>query len=89
MRRVVVYAFRFALILVLVSAIPMLSGPSGPAGSPYLSALSSLAVPQTFAKSTCNFKGCGGSRYNEACNPITVPGNCVNYKGFCLVSNCT
>ena len=49
---------------------------------------SAFAVLPTYAKSTCNFKGCGGSRHNEACNPISVPGNCVTYHGFCLVSNC-
>lgn len=89
MRRTITYALRFALILAVVGMIPMLSGPAGKASSPYLSALSNLAVPQTFARPACNYKGCGGSRHNEACNPITVAANCVNYKGFCLVSNCT
>ena len=89
MRRTILYSFRFALILTLAGLVPILSGTRGSAASPYFSALSSLAVPQAFAKPTCNYKGCGGSRYNEACNPITVAGNCVNYKGFCLVSNCS
>ncbi len=89
MRRAVVYALRFAAILAVVGMIPMLSRSSGPADSPYVSALSTLAVPQAFAKSSCNYKGCGGSRHNEACNPITVAGNCVTYKGFCIISNCT
>ncbi len=89
MRRALIYTVRFAVILAVIGLLPMLHGSAGPIGSPYVSALSSLAVPQVFARPACNFKGCGGSRYNEACNPITVPGNCVNYKGFCLVSNCT
>ena len=89
MRRTIAYALRFAVILAVLGVIPVLSGPAGRTSSPYESALSNLAVPQAYAKSSCNYKGCGGSRHNEACNPITVAGNCVTYKGFCIVSNCT
>ncbi|PYT11136.1 MAG: hypothetical protein DMF51_16355 [Acidobacteria bacterium] len=78
---------RVAVVAVLAGLAPMLAPASSPR-SPYLSALSDLADPPTYAKSTCNFKGCGGSRHNEACNPISVPGNCVTYHGFCIISNC-
>jgi len=89
MRRTIVYALRFAAILAVLGVIPALSRPAGGA-SPYESALSSLAATsRSYARPSCNYKGCGGSRYNEACNPITVAGNCVNYHGFCIVSNCS
>ena len=87
MRKSLRTVLRMAPVAVLAGLVPMLAPAPSPR-SPYLSALSDLAVLPTYAKSTCNFKGCGGSRHNEACNPISVPGNCVTYHGFCLVSNC-
>jgi len=81
---------RFLLVVAVVSLIPTLVTSPGPQSTPYLSALSDLAVPQAYAaKKTCNYKACGGSRYNEACNPTSYASNCTTYKGFCIISNCT
>jgi hypothetical protein len=78
-----------SIALLLIAVAPVVSGLSGRGGTPYLSALSDFAVPQSFAAQTCNFKACGGSRHNEACNPVNTASECTTYKGFCLVSNCT
>jgi hypothetical protein len=89
MRRSATFALRFLTIIMVLGLIPALFVDPGARHTPYLSALSSLAVPQAFATPrTCNFKACGGSRYNEACNPTSYASNCKNSKGFCIVSNC-
>ncbi len=89
MRRSATFALRFLMISMVLGLVPILFATPGPRNTPYLSALSSLAIPQTFAApKTCNFKACGGSRYNEACNPTSYASNCKNSKGFCIVSNC-
>jgi hypothetical protein len=83
------YALRFLVVVAIVSLIPMLFTSPSPASSPYVSALSSLAVPQTFAGTKCSYQGCtGGSRYNTVCGKATSATNCQNYKGFCLFSSC-
>ena len=83
------YALRFLVVIAVVSMIPMLFNSPGPAPSPYVSALSNLAVPQTFAGTKCSYQGCtGGSRYNTVCGKATSATNCQNYKGFCLSGAC-
>ena len=90
MRRTTRFALRFLLIVAALALISSLVTSPGPRSSPYLSALSDLAVPQAYAaKKTCNYKACGGSRYSEACNPTTFASSCTNSKGFCIVGNCT
>jgi len=79
----------FLVVIAVVSMIPMLFNSPGPAPSPYVSALSNLAVPQTFAGTKCSYQGCtGGSRYNTVCGKATSATNCQNYKGFCLSGAC-
>ncbi len=83
------FGLRFLAIIAIVSLIPMLFNSAAPVRSPYVSALSSLAVTQTFAGTKCSFQGCtGGSRYNTVCGKATSATNCQNYKGFCIPSNC-
>ena len=89
MRRPAQLTLRFFLVVAVVTFVSVLVSSPGPNQNPYVSALSSLAVPQAFAKPTCNFKACGGSRHNEACNPVNTASQCTNYKGFCIIGNCT
>jgi hypothetical protein len=89
MSRPAKYAFRFLVLIAIVSLMPMLFNSPGPASGPYVSALSSLPVSQTFAGTKCTYQGCtGGSRYNTVCGKATSATNCQNSKGFCLSSNC-
>ncbi len=84
-------ALRFFLVVAVVSLVPTLfTSPGSADGSPYVSALSDLVVPQMLAKSTCNFKFCaGGSRYNTVCAKVTTASECFNYQGYCIDENCT
>ncbi len=83
------FGLRFLAIIAIVSLIPMLFNSAAPVRSPYVSALSSLAVTQTFAGTKCSFQGCtGGSRYNTVCGKATSASNCINYKGYCISSGC-
>jgi hypothetical protein len=83
------YALRFLVLITVVSLIPMLFSSPSPSSGPYVSALSSLPVSQTFAGTKCSYQGCtGGSRYNTVCGKATSATNCHNSKGFCLFSNC-
>jgi len=66
------FAVRFVIIVAVALSIPALLAPSAPQSSPYLSALSTLAVSQTLAAGTCNNKACvGGSRFNISCGQLT------------------
>jgi len=89
MSRSVRYSLRFLAVIAVTGLVSMLVTTPGPDRGPYPSALSNLAVPQTFAASTCNFKACaGGSRYNIQCAKVTTASNCTTYHGYCLPSNC-
>jgi len=89
MRKPARYALRFLAVIAIVSLIPALFNSPSPAPGPYVSALSSLAVTQTFAGTKCSYQGCtGGSRYNTVCGKATSATNCQNYKGFCLSGTC-
>lgn len=60
MRRSIRYAVRFMAIVAVAVTLSLLLSPSGGAGSPYVSALSELAVGSLMAKpSPCNFSWCG------------------------------
>ena len=85
------YALRFFVVIVAVGLVAALVGSPKIAPGPYASALSNLAVSQTYAASTCNNKACaGGSRHNIVCAKVTTPGtDCFNYQGFCINQNCT
>jgi len=85
------FAFRFLVVVAVVSLVPALFTSPAPAGSsPYASALSDLFVPEMFAKTTCNFKFCaGGSRYNTVCAKVTTASECFNYQGYCIDQNCS
>ena len=72
MTRPIRFAARIALILALVTLVPLLFAPAShaPATSPYLSALSDLGAAPVLAASTC---------LNTAC---TSRGLCARGKGF-------
>ncbi len=73
------FGLRFLVVIAIVSLVPMLFTTPSPARGPYASALSNLAVPQTFAASTCNDKACGGgSRFNISCGRL-IGFNCAKY----------
>ena len=83
------YSLRFLTVIAIVSLIPLLFNSPSRANSPYVSALSNLAAPETIAGTKCSNQGCtGGSRYNTVCGKATSATNCQNYKGFCLSSAC-
>ena len=74
MRISVKYALRCLVVVVAAGLILPFLGTPAPARTPYLSALSSVAVGQVYAAAYCNNKACvGGSRYNISC------GNLDNY----------
>lgn len=82
-------ALRIFLIIAVVGVVPMLFNSPGAARGPYVSALSSLSMPQAFAGSSCEFKDCaGGSRHNLVCAKVTSRTSCQIFQGTCLGSPC-
>jgi hypothetical protein len=66
-------ALRFLLVVAVVGLFAAVLTPSDPADSPYLSALSGVAVSETFAQPpACNNKLCDDQ----------IPPKCLKAKGF-------
>jgi hypothetical protein len=77
MRRTLTIALRFAVILAILTLIPMASGPTAPGKTPYLSALSDLSATPALAASCKNL----------LCPVRTGIIRCAPYTGFnCKVS---
>ena len=83
------FAVRFMIIVAAALLIQALLAPPAPQSSPYLSALSTLAVSQTLAAGTCNDKACvGGSRFNISCGRL-IGFNCQKFgRNLCSDGAC-
>ena len=69
-------AVRFVAIATTVAAIAMIFVPSPRTNSPYLSALSNVAVSPVYAAG-CPDKGC-----NQGINCVSAPGlKCIRFNG--------
>jgi hypothetical protein len=89
MSRTVRIALRGLLVLAVLAALPAFLGGERQGGSPYLSALSGLAVPDVQAQVQCNDKGCvsGGHRHSN-CGKL-VGYYCYKYNGSsCSTGSC-
>jgi len=82
--RIAVSALFLAVVLVLA---PIVTGVSSPAHSPYLSALSGMAVPAALAAPGCNNKACAKDpRKGPTCFKATGS-NCTLANG-CFSAAC-
>ncbi len=90
MHRPLKYAGRFVVVVALVAVVSVLLAPSSSTNSPYLSALSNMAVSGTLAATLapCNNLHCGILRPN-ICNTPTSDSKCVISKtGACVSTTC-
>ena len=89
MRKSMKIALRGLLILAVLTALPVVQTIAPHGGSPYLSALSNLAVTDVRAQVQCNDKGCiSGGRYHTNCGRLTGF-YCYKYNGSsCSTGQC-
>jgi hypothetical protein len=89
MRLSIKYALRGLVVVLATALVLSLLGMPSPARTPYLSALSSVAVGQVYAAAYCNNKACvGGSRYNISCGNVDNY-HCAKYgPGLCSNNPC-
>ncbi len=77
-------ATRLMLIFAVLGSLSLITAPSSPANSPYLSALSDLTVGSLLAAPRDCFKQCLGNK----CKPTPQVINCVKSGNTCFSAPC-
>jgi len=86
MSRTLRFALRFLAVIAVVALIPSLVGAPAADRGPYLSALSTLAVPDAYAASHPHcFRTCTPK---NTCTTGTLPTVCLTSNGVCSSGTC-